>query len=677
MDINAKIKLIAETMTGYSVVVDTSNGANVELSKITMPCILVFIQETGEFASNNSHYRDSVNIRVAFLNKMPKGFKESDVETMRYELKQDMVILYHKLKFDFQFKINNETVRYEIVYDEFDDNLLGVVFNDNIKERVGLNLACDVPDSHGELPSSPSFCQKVSECSSIVSINEMLDSLQQQIDDLPTTTGVQSVTGPNVDNTDPTNPIIITPTLQQVITENPTVDGVIAQSLNGLADISITDNYVQTNVNDGTNYAQHTVQATNITTTVNGTGSVITDGNIEFATPSLTKNGVEIATENFVDNRVQSNIKIIGDWDASSGSYPLADESNTTPFITQWGATIKAGWAFRVGYGQAGTVDGFDYENGDVVYALVDNPTDNSSDWGDLDHNLQQATESLRGTAKIVSAAIVADETSTDDERIVTTKKLWLNFWTRVLAIAHTFAAKITFTTAPRFSSTTANQRLEVDSNKDLISVAKGTADNANYGSTAGTVAEGNDARIVGAEQSSNKDASGGYVGLTLFKINFKNAANTFTSFFTNTNTASRTYTFPDRNGTIADDTDLALKLTKNNFIDIVSSCVFVGWASYTTKSVRSVDMGDYYIVTGYVVGTSNNATTTIQLPYTNQGHRQVYSGYGVNGASGSIFTRILINGGSDTIDFRTGAAGNAWAITGTKEVSFNLIIEK
>lgn len=276
MDINAKIKLIAETMTGYSVVVDTSNGANVELSKITMPCILVFIQETGEFASNNSHYRDSVNIRVAFLNKMPKGFKESDVEAMRYALKQDMVILYHKLKFDFQFKINNETVRYEIVYDEFDDNLLGVVFNDNIKERVGLNLACDVPDSHGELPSSPSFCQKVSECSSIVSINELIEGLQDQIDNLPTTT----------------------PTLQQVITENPTVDGVIAQSLNGLADISITDNYVQTNVNDGTNYAQHTVQATSVTTTVNGTGVGITDGNIEFATPSLTKNGVEIATVN-------------------------------------------------------------------------------------------------------------------------------------------------------------------------------------------------------------------------------------------------------------------------------------------------------------------------------------------------------------------------------------------
>lgn len=59
-------------------------------------------------------------------------------------------------------------------------------------------------------------------------------------------------------------------------------------------------------------------------------------------------------------------------------------------------------------------------------------------------------------------------------------------------------------------------------------------------------------------ENKSSKDASGGYAGLTLFKINFKNAANTFTSFFTNTNTAARTYTFQDRNGTIADDTDIA-----------------------------------------------------------------------------------------------------------------------
>lgn len=58
-------------------------------------------------------------------------------------------------------------------------------------------------------------------------------------------------------------------------------------------------------------------------------------------------------------------------------------------------------------------------------------------------------------------------------------------------------------------------------------------------------------------ENVASKDASGGYAGLTLFKINFKNALNTLTSFFTNANTASRTYTFADRDGTIADDTDI------------------------------------------------------------------------------------------------------------------------
>ncbi len=65
---------------------------------------------------------------------------------------------------------------------------------------------------------------------------------------------------------------------------------------------------------------------------------------------------------------------------------------------------------------------------------------------------------------------------------------------------------------------------------------------------------------LTGYEQTVNKDATGGYVGLTALKINFKNVLNTFTSFFTNSNTAARTYTFQDRNGTIADDTDLGLK---------------------------------------------------------------------------------------------------------------------
>ena len=68
------------------------------------------------------------------------------------------------------------------------------------------------------------------------------------------------------------------------------------------------------------------------------------------------------------------------------------------------------------------------------------------------------------------------------------------------------------------------------------------------------------------AENTANKDATGGYVGLTLFKINFKNVLNTITSFLTNSNTVARTYTFQNRDGTIADDTDLSGKQNSLGF---------------------------------------------------------------------------------------------------------------
>lgn len=60
-------------------------------------------------------------------------------------------------------------------------------------------------------------------------------------------------------------------------------------------------------------------------------------------------------------------------------------------------------------------------------------------------------------------------------------------------------------------------------------------------------------------EKVANKDATGGYAGLTLFKINFKNALNTITSFFTNAATVARTYTFPDKDITVAGVADIAV----------------------------------------------------------------------------------------------------------------------
>jgi hypothetical protein len=61
-------------------------------------------------------------------------------------------------------------------------------------------------------------------------------------------------------------------------------------------------------------------------------------------------------------------------------------------------------------------------------------------------------------------------------------------------------------------------------------------------------------------ESLSNREAAGGYVSLDQYKIKTKNSSGTFISFITNENTASRTHILPDRDGTLADNTDLNLK---------------------------------------------------------------------------------------------------------------------
>jgi hypothetical protein len=75
------------------------------------------------------------------------------------------------------------------------------------------------------------------------------------------------------------------------------------------------------------------------------------------------------------------------------------------------------------------------------------------------------------GTWGLARIATLAETTAgIDDTRGITALKLD-GWWTNIKTLVQTFAAKITFTSAPRFSSTTASQFLKVDSNKDLESV--------------------------------------------------------------------------------------------------------------------------------------------------------------------------------------------------------------
>ncbi|RYJ36690.1 hypothetical protein NU08_4298 [Flavobacterium anhuiense] len=97
--------------------------------------------------------------------------------------------------------------------------------------------------------------------------------------------------------------------------------------------------------------------------------------------------------------------------------------------------------------------------------------------------------------------------------------------------------------------------------------------------------------------------------------LGIRNAANTFTSFFSNSNTASRTYTLQNRNGTLLDNTDLS---TINSSLATKQS-VFTGTTNYIPKSLNATTLGSSRLIDNGIsfgIGIINNPTKDITLGY-------------------------------------------------------------
>lgn len=88
----------------------------------------------------------------------------------------------------------------------------------------------------------------------------------------------------------------------------------------------------------------------------------------------------------------------------------------------------------------------------------------------------------------------------------------------------------------------------------------------------------------------SGKDASGGYAGLTLFKLNLRNAANTITSWFTSAATVARTWTMPDKDGTVAMTSDITGTNSGTNTGDQTSIVGITGTLAEFNTAVTDAD---------------------------------------------------------------------------------------
>ncbi|MFZ1593796.1 MAG: hypothetical protein WAT27_17005, partial [Chitinophagales bacterium] len=173
-----------------------------------------------------------------------------------------------------------------------------------------------------------------------------MDTIQINITDIPNevTINVSNLQGPH-------GPSGATATLQEVVTNGNTITSIwLAQSPSGFTKFAISDtggrmrfsdgNYITVVYSDQGNaelYSAHGAAFSRIFATADYGNTIFSTLKNAYQAPlhefdnMITIGGLNVATENMVHATVQSNIKIIGDWDASSGSYPLADESNTTP----------------------------------------------------------------------------------------------------------------------------------------------------------------------------------------------------------------------------------------------------------------------------------------------------------------------------------------------------------
>jgi len=227
---------------------------------------------------------------------------------------------------------------------------------------------------------------------------------------------------------------------------------------------------------------------------------------------------------------------------------------------------------------------------------------------------LERATETVAGYIQI--ATDVETQAGTENTKAVTALKLE-NWWVNVKTLVQTFAAKITFTSAPRFNSVSASQYLKTDASKDLISVVAIPATDV-------------------TEDSTHRFA---------------------------TDTEKNTWN---------------AKLTTPTPTDYSATSTIGGFASFTTKVIQVIDMGAYDLINFDIAGTSNATSLSFTIPNALSASAPAVSSlmHSLSGATnGSGLAQLAI--GSSTVICYFNVNLTLWSAIGTKRVRGTINVQK
>ncbi len=477
-------------------------------------------------------------------------------------------------------------------------------------------------------------------------------SIQDQINAIPTT-GVQSVNGSFVDNTDPLNPYIAFNKTDNVIPmfqSGDLAESVLSQDVNGyLTAYNPTAPTQLTLKSPSTGSLSYSTIYFNDANDL--TKSTIKNGGFNGSSLLLNNNSI------FASNNVRFNVPlnctyINSDVSATVYLYPVADSVN---FM------IDPSYALYANYGNVNLAHDFKgvsmKYNGNQVATTNQLPVLTGSTGITVSGTTPNYTISATGSGSTttISAGTNVSVTGTAPSYTIsaTTPTITGAGIAVVSGSYPNYTVTATQTATPSQSLAISGQSLSITGANTVVIASP-------------TITAGSNASVTtsGLSYTVGVSASPTFTGTTL----------TGTTTITGTVTAP-TQTVGNSSGSIATTSFVTTGfIAKNTPIDYFSSSTIVGWTGTPTGSMYYIDMGLYYHVYISISGTAAAGVTTCTLPF-NSSISIIHGLHIVNNSTAAI-GRCQISAASNVVTFSPVGGGN-FAGTLTKSVNVQLFIIK